>query len=1595
MPATHSPLLFPETLKSPGLWDALGPIHGLSRKDFDWLAHIQLATQHLRSQQSPPMLAQRILLNIDGSPAVPLTGSFVLGATPDDRGEILYTPYGGIKKHHSGADLLEQLETRLNTPADAEQLLAFLPISRRKQFLEAGRVRVTFETITGDVFDDQQAAIAWAQRLNGEAMLVELQHLPSLNTMIEQVMDKLLQTPFSGMQQRATRVSFYLSLDSGMTRHWLDSMSLSDAVLMYYRNQCWPEGQSHEFSNAGKKNQPADQMHWENAVISVSGKLSALLFEQLEDYWQAPSADGSTRRDFFAQALEDQGRAELLLKRETHIIDAPQFVTLHQMIEPLPSAIRFPTIETVRMWEYPENYVELAGSLMISHDNAYLYTPTQGLQVLKDYLDLKQTLLRKFKRAGHEDELYGLLNLEERNRFIGYDRPHVTGEVVSGEIFKVLFELIITKQRQNVDYALQVFRHSDGAVDVHALVDKALDIRTMLHEQLLTLDAGERWSTRPVLFGRDQPSWVLADKTTLAIKSFADVKASIAKDFANQPLTPASSQRRYLEQMKPRLAHALSVGVRSEAELRVIFGTLEPAQRAIVDSVFNADQPTRNDRRALNGFRPDAWSLTVKCSTEAEPLPLDQCILLTERGGLDVEHSGRVVLWTPALGIEAFENIVSARQALNRRLLDSGQQLPLLENLRPQHQWFHRRYSLGPLQLIEGNVLESSVQSAIELYLARCEQLRTRPGDDARVTDALALLSQTPLETNLQRASEVAQAIRQQQTLPVWLGMAPVAEQQLHLELLEQWRDSVVDDKDYLQGIPSLFHYVGETLKALLDARFPGSNLQPEQIEITPNLALAGPTRNLIEFALNHSNIAQGTGFRVTSKNTRPLPPGLDQHAVRQMLASLAIATVYANKVTQTLRQNSPQADERKLRFLRQTPWQLLQHAHALKLQQQLSEKAFDLISQALDMPDGKARAAVEGARAVVLPLSLIKTPRAAPVEPLAMYVIGTDELQGPCVLYMPYATEIFREFTDEADLVAALNTPGSLQDLLIRRSPEHQQASLRSVLQSSVGEVSEMTLARNPITGNFLHQMYGDNIELLPHLLASQLKSAAQTDWEAAKNLFSDGIKLMTSVLPGKLAYFSFLWQSYKDFKDSAEALQDHHWKRALHAFIAGAVQMISMGRISIESEAESVADSESAPQEPSLATRHREQIKLTAPSRTELHPFEATTVVLKDMAHEPHHGTYINTADRLRYAAIDGKVYRVDKPGPVWRMANPAVHGPVLRKSASQLVVDPDRHTVHYGKAMSKMYNRFAADRERRLVLNIEASGMDDIRSKNPEKARMLVQAIDMARFYAFNSLHNLAQLRKALPGTRLDGFLRRFFDVPQIDDGMLTKVKDAIVPLCTALVDPTEDLMNTDRFIVGSNKYRSANLIAFVLDDDEQRKVHFTEKFFAQQLDWYKSSLTEPFNVDAHAQASTLIHEFAHQISNAVDIASLEARRPFSDLIEMITGRGVAMRSSQQTFQREALSLATSRQELFSRWSDSQQSWIGFDQLPDMSNVTRQILDATQSPTLDAARNAFLDQHTPHARIDTILRNADSIAFLICEMGRQLDPVPVDSP
>ncbi len=1342
-----------------------------------------------------------------------------------------------------------------------------------------------------------------------------------------------------------------------------------------------------------------DQKQWEDAVTSASSKLPVLLFRQLETYWDAPSADGSPRRTFFADVLEDQARAEWMVKRETGIIDAPQFNALHQLISPSADGPHRPFTETVRLWEHKANYVELAGSLMISGPDAFLYTPVQGLQVLTDYNDLKQTLQSKFMAKGHEDELYGLLSLDERNRFLGFDQPQVSGDRIVGDVFKILFELIITKLRQNIEYALQVYRHSDGVVNLHALFDKSLDIRSMVHERLQELDSAGRWSTYPVVSGSQQPSLVLADKARAAIKTFTSIETPLAAMLKTQPMATADVQRPYLEKHKASLAHAWFAGVTGEARLRTLDGTLPASVQVIVNTVINPDQPTRASRHAIEGFRPDAYSLTLEVAGTQDLVPLAHCLLMTERGGLDPQHSGRAVLWTPALGLEVFDTVAVARHRLSQRLQHRTQRLSLLENILPAQSQAHRYYTLGVFQFIEDNILHNRMQSTIEHFLGRCEQVRTRVKDTASRNKALTQLSDSVLHTNLKLAGAHAQAIAARQTYPAWLGMAPVAEQKLHIELMEQWHQSVVDDKDYLAGIPTLVSHVEQTLKSMLDSRFPKSSLNPRDIQITPNLALAGPARNLVEFALNHINVAQGTGFKVTSRTTGALPKGLDQSAVTQLLQSLAIPTTYSKTVSDALATTTVAGLARQQIFFRQLPWQLLQHAHALKLQQHLSETAFSYIRQVLDMPDTLARAAVEGAHAIACALSLIKTANASAVKACGLYVFapGTGH-KGPLVLYAPYAEQAFHEFVDEKALIAALNIPGFLQNLLLRRLPEAHRATFRSLLASTVGQISEITLDNVPIADNLLKQLYQDNLELLTQMLGSQKDSDGQPDWENARILFSDGIKQASDMLQGKLAYVRFLWQAYEDFKDSAEALQNHHWKKALRSFIDGAEQMVLVGMMP-EMAAERALGADTSEQTVATGTQTVKkitapslaEIESTSPQRTLLQPFEATDVALKDLAYSATQGVYQKVSNNRSYAAVDGKVYQVVKSGPHWQLVKDAVRGPTLLKTDSRMVKITKGQTVHFGKAFSKMIEHDKYSRMRRTMLNIEAHGMGEITRRYPEKARILGRAVAMARDYAFNCLHNLAILDiNVVPGGRVNRFLMEFFDVPRVTTQILSRIKTAIVPICNALVDPTDDLLNTDRFIVGSTRWFH-DVIAFVLDGDQKNKVHFTQHFFDQELDDYLPVVAQGFDIDGHAQAETLIHEMAHQLSNAWDIATVRGREPFTDLISPATPEGANLFQDLQDERRMALSLATPRAQLFAEWDAGSKAWIDFDRIAEKATTTAEIFKQTQSTTMNAARNAFMDQNSSDARVGVILHNADSIALLICEVGRQLDSVP----
>nr|BFE96897.1 hypothetical protein GCM10020185_74330 [Pseudomonas brassicacearum subsp. brassicacearum] len=115
-----------------------------------------------------------------------------------------------------------------------------------------------------------------------------------------------------------------------------------------------------------------------------------------------------------------------------------------------------------------------------------------------------------------------------------------------------------------------------------------------------------------------------------------------------------------------------------------------------------------------------------------------------------------------------------------------------------------------------------------------------------------------------------------------------------------------------------------------------------------------------------------------------------------------------------------------------------------------------------------------------------------------------------------------FTEFKDEKSVIAAFNTPGILQDLLIRRLPEHQQSTFRHLFAATLGQRSEITLASNPIQTNLLDTLFDDNAALLSDMLTAQTNENRQFDWGTVLHLLSSGIKLVGGTVVGQTDFLS-----------------------------------------------------------------------------------------------------------------------------------------------------------------------------------------------------------------------------------------------------------------------------------------------------------------------------------------------------------------------------------------------------------------------------------------------------------------------------------------
>ncbi|WP_338134757.1 hypothetical protein [Pseudomonas synxantha] len=522
---------------------------GLTVKDLEWLHGVYYASAAGRQDtrlQSPPMRVEKLLIKVTGKTAIPLAGAFLMSSSPDGNKALLYTPYGGIQVFDSHATLLAEVSQALADPVQRVDLLCFLSVAQRNSLPVGTAMTLTTTLVEGAVMADQEQTLQACQQANVHAMLAHLQKTPTLSGMLDTLLGIMAHTYFPGLDQRDTRVNCFMQSPTDAERHWTDSLPLREALLLFYVKHAWPPGQTREFfhpkhvtTDFTAAQLQKDRERWERLVEQTSGTLSKLLDSLLQTYWNEDIGGGTSRLELFAQVMADKFRLDVLLKRQAGILSGDESHMLQAMFlsdQGARSAYAANlSVEKVRVYAPYQHYVELASTLMLHENHAYLYTQSRGLQVLEDLDDLKDTLLSMLKAAGHEDELLNFLSLDERDTFIGLDQVNIAAHPVTGHVFTGMIEDIAAKQISNMDHALGLYRSSAGQVDADALLDYALDVRSMLDNRLADLETDGRWSVHPVTSGNGRPSTVQAERAKLHLQRLQAAEQGLDIERARHP----------------------------------------------------------------------------------------------------------------------------------------------------------------------------------------------------------------------------------------------------------------------------------------------------------------------------------------------------------------------------------------------------------------------------------------------------------------------------------------------------------------------------------------------------------------------------------------------------------------------------------------------------------------------------------------------------------------------------------------------------------------------------------------------------------------------------------------------------------------------------------------------------------------------------------------------------------------------------------------------------------------------------------------------------------------------------------------------------
>ncbi|RMV73198.1 hypothetical protein ALP05_04981 [Pseudomonas caricapapayae] len=1053
------------------------------------------------------------------------------------------------------------------------------------------------------------------------------------------------------------------------------------------------------------------------------------------------------------------------------------------------------------------------------------------------------------------------------------------------------------------------------------------------------------------------------------------------------------------------------------------------------------DRPLPHLREALGEARVDAFAVSVQHTPESEAIQVPNLFVVNK-----TRADSQPALWMLSKGLILFETLQALKEYVAARLAGSE----LVSHLSgvfaesDRQMLLDQRAKEGRLDLevglkrIDGHFIEALQKGEVERQRNTAAYLYQQ-AVDWRLPSELFVNVLGAIERddrNRQALSYLGVAIQfiiYKAIVPSWISHASRTDQIILVDALQRFYVTCVGKKDFLFDIPSLYEYSCEQLKSRFEIDFTEPRPDPENVRVTlthyvpapvaqgqtPQLIPAATqtvSENLAEYAINRFLSRQDGVILLSSWDDQPLNASLTPAYVRDVVRSLDLAAGYRSMLNSALAVATSDYPERRKLFVEQVPSLDILRALALRLKNELSEQAYRVIENVLNMPDALARLPVDGCKIGVSPLQLLAAREGwEPTVVLNTYLIGPlDNQPGPWVLYAPLHEDfVFKEYPDKVALLQDIHTSASLQTYMLDRidpdlrkvydnggfAEPHLPFSAESSFDMPFEKPAPVTVKINPYEGNCLLLMFKGALDILT--LQVQQHSVTNVEHRSASSryLFTLGAEQVMALMPGRLGALIGIIQGQTLLNLSVISAGDQNWGKALSEFMAALSVMISSrqtpsaftSRITDEagvlSEETGLSDAlvqlDGGTDVPDVTEFSWSNSSLTQQIRDRLREFEVRDIALSALQKDELLSVYRHPVTGKKYAAIDGKTYELQSDEDGWFIIAGNKIGPsVVLDANQQWILDIRGGLKGGGGALSRFDGSLVDDLvDETMVVN--ARGMPEIRRSYREMAQSIEDGHAQAQRYLENCLANLTwRLPNGKVNPRTEKILVDFFAHKDPDERLYDVTKKAVIDLYQELMDPSLSPIDSARYVVGVNRtgYESSN--AFIFKEDPSRRIFLTEQFF--RLPTYRLKLSAirsgHFKFGPHYRAAILIHELSHLVLNANDIAYVDSQAPFIDVLEDAPIYRLHVRNELIYQQQKTLSFQTDRDKLFKQLDED--AWRDLRRRD--GNGKQTILSITGKRTLEEARDVFYSD--VHKRTHIMLKNADSVALLVTLLGRE---------